>query len=126
MTEDWRYRMVTPKKGDHPSVPLNAEGVRVADAWDPAKDEAAGEQCRAYGAAGVMRAPGRLHITWQDDNTLKIETEAGTQTRLLRFGSTQPSACGRHAGVAGRFRRTMGIRRRPAGRAGGRRRKTAT
>jgi hypothetical protein len=90
VTEDWRYRMVTPKRGDHPSVPLNAEGVRVADSWDPAKDEAAGEQCRAYGAAGVMRAPGRIRITWQDDATLKIETEAGTQTRLLRFGA--PSA----------------------------------
>src|SRR5438034_7409086 len=87
VTEDWRFRMVTPKRGDHPSIPLNAEGVRVADAWDPAKDEAAVEQCRAYGAAGVMRAPGRLHITWQDDNTLKIETEAGTQTRLLQFGA---------------------------------------
>src|SRR4029450_2187474 len=62
VTEDWRYRMVTPKKGDHPSIPLNAEGVRVADSWDPAKDEAAGEQCKAYGAAGVMRAPGRIHI----------------------------------------------------------------
>jgi hypothetical protein len=79
--------MVTPKKGDHPSVPLNAEGARVADAWDPARDEAAGEQCRAYGAAGVMRAPGRIHITWQDDNTMKVETEAGTQERLLRFGA---------------------------------------
>ena len=85
VTEDWRYRMVLPKKGDYPSVPLNAEGIRVANTWDPAKDEGAGEQCRAYGAAGVMRAPGRLHVTWQDDNTLKIETEAGTQTRLLHF-----------------------------------------
>ena len=94
VTEDWRYRMVTPKKADHPSVPLNAEGVRIADAWDPAKDEAAGEQCKAYGAAGVMRAPGRLHITWQDDNTLKIETEAGTQTRLLGFGPAQAAASG--------------------------------
>jgi len=99
VTEDWRYRMVTPKKGDYPSVPLNAEGVRVAGTWDPAKDEAAGEQCKAYGAAGVMRAPGRLHITWQDDTTLKIETEAGTQTRLLRFGAVQPpgSAAGQPA-----------------------------
>ena len=85
VTEDWRFRMVTPKKGDHTSIPLNAEGIRVADAWDPAKDEAAGEQCRAYGAAGVMRAPGRIHISWQDDNALKVETEAGTQTRLLSF-----------------------------------------
>jgi hypothetical protein len=91
--------MVTPKKGDHPSVPLNAEGVRVAGLWDPAKDEAAGDQCKAYGAAGVMRAPGRLHITWQDDTTLKIETEAGTQTRLLRFGPA--SAAGAGAGQPG-------------------------
>jgi hypothetical protein len=86
VTEDWRYRMVTPARGDHPSVPLNATGNALANNWDPAKDEAAGETCKAYGAAGVMRAPGRLHITWQDDSTLKIETEAGTQTRLLRFG----------------------------------------
>jgi hypothetical protein len=94
VTEDWRYRMVTPARGDHPSVPLNAAGNAVANSWDPAKDEAAGEACKAYGAAGVMRTPGRLHITWQDDATLKIETEAGTQTRLLRFGpaASQPDA----------------------------------
>src|SRR5205809_2993773 len=83
VTEDWRYRMITPAKGDHPSQPLNAAGAKLADSWDPAKDEAAGEQCRAYGAGGVMRVPGRLHITWQDDNTMKIDLEAGTQTRLL-------------------------------------------
>src|SRR5881628_2352037 len=87
VTEDWRYRMVTPARGDHPSVPLNAAGNALANTWDSAKDEAAGEQCRAYGAAGVMRLPGRIHITWQDDTTLKVETEAGTQTRLLRFGA---------------------------------------
>jgi hypothetical protein len=85
VTEDWRFRMVTPKKGDHPSVPLNAAGIRVADAWDPARDEAAGEQCRAYGAAGVMRAPGRIRVSWLDDSTLQVETEAGTQTRQLHF-----------------------------------------
>lgn len=85
VTEDWRYRMVTPARGDHPSVPLNAAGNALANTWDPAKDEAAGEQCRAYGAAGVMRLPGRIHITWQDDATLKIDTEQGTQTRLLKF-----------------------------------------
>ncbi len=94
VTEDWRYRMITPKRGDHPSVPLNAEGVRLANAWDPASDEAAGEQCRAYGAAGVMRVPGRIHISWQDDATLKIETEAGTQTRLLHFGAQSAAAAG--------------------------------
>jgi hypothetical protein len=90
VTEDWRYRMVTPARGDHPSVPLNAAGNALANSWDPAKDEAGGEACKAYGAAGVMRAPGRLHITWQDNATLKIETEAGSQTRLLRFVPAAP------------------------------------
>lgn len=85
IAEDWKFRMVTPKKGVYDSLTLNAEGRRVADTWDPAKDEANGEQCRAYGAANIMRVPGRLHITWQDDATLKIETDAGTQTRLLHF-----------------------------------------
>ena len=94
VTEDWRYRMVTPARGDHPSVPLNAAGNALANTWDPAKDEAAGEQCRAYGAAGVMRLPGRIHITWQDDTTLKIETEEGTQTRLLKFGAPSADAAG--------------------------------
>ena len=86
VTEDWRYRMVTPPKGERPGIPLNAEGLRVTNAWDPAKDEAAGEACRAYGPPGVMRAPGRIRISWLDDTTLKIETEAGTQTRVLKFG----------------------------------------
>jgi hypothetical protein len=86
VTEDWRFRMVTPPKGEFGGVPLNAEGRRVANAWDPAKDEAAGEQCRAYGAAAVMRVPGRLRIGWDNDTTLRIETEAGSQTRLFRFG----------------------------------------
>jgi hypothetical protein len=87
VTEDWRWRMVTPAKGDYASVPITAAAKAVADAWDPAKDEAAGEQCKAYGAAAIMRVPGRLHITWQDDETLKVETDAGMQTRLLHFKS---------------------------------------
>ena len=85
VNEDWLYRMVTPDKGDYTGVPINAEGRKVADAWDPARDEAAGNQCKAYGAAAVMRVPGRLHITWQNDNTLRIDTDAGTQTRLFDF-----------------------------------------
>jgi hypothetical protein len=92
VTEDWRYRMVTPAKGDYASLPLNPEGRKMADAWDPAKDEASGNQCKSYGAAAIMRVPGRLHITWNDDRTLKIETDAGTQTRLLHFGATEAPA----------------------------------
>ena len=85
VTEDWRFRMVTPAKGDYLGVPMTLESKRVADAWDPAKDEAAGKQCKSYGAAGIMRLPERLHITWQDDNTLRMDIDAGTQTRLLHF-----------------------------------------
>jgi hypothetical protein len=85
VTEDWRWRMLTPAKGDFTSIPLNPEGRRVTEAWDPAKDEAAGNQCKAYGAPGLMRLPTRLRISWQDDNTLKIETDEGTQTRLFHF-----------------------------------------
>ena len=90
VTEDWRYRMVTPPKGDFASVPLNDEGRKVVEAWDPAKEVASGNECKAYGAAGIMRVPGRVHVTWQDDTTLKIETDAGQQTRLLHFGESQP------------------------------------
>ena len=92
VTEDWRFRMVTPPKGNYSGVPLNLEGRKLADTWDPAKDEAAGNQCRSYGAPGLMRVPGRLHITWDNDTTLKIETDAGTQTRLLHFGATESQA----------------------------------
>jgi hypothetical protein len=87
IVEDWKWRMVTPKKGVFEGVPLNAEGRKVGESWDPARDEAGGQQCKAYGAANIMRLPGRLHITWDDANTLKIETDSGTQTRLFRFGS---------------------------------------
>jgi len=85
VTEDWRWRMVTPAKGDVDSVPLNAEGRRVANAWDPQRDETAGESCRAYAAPAIMRVPGRVRIAWDDDTTLRLDTEAGTQTRRLRF-----------------------------------------
>jgi hypothetical protein len=93
VNEDWRFRMVTPPRGDYPDItPLNDAGKKVADAWDPAKDEAAGEQCKGYGAANIMRIPTRLHITWSNDTMLKLETDAGTQTRLFRFGQPQPPA----------------------------------
>jgi hypothetical protein len=87
VSEDWRWRMITPARGDYANIPLNAAGRKIADGWDPAKDQTAGEACKAYAAPAIMREPGRLQITWQDDNTLKIETDAGQQTRLLRFAA---------------------------------------
>ena len=92
VTEDWRYRMVTPPKGDYASVPITVEAKRVADGWDPDKDERAGEACRSFGAAAIMRVPAHVHVTWQDENTLKVEIDAGTQTRLLHFGSWKAPA----------------------------------
>jgi hypothetical protein len=90
VSEDWRFRMITAPKGDYPNVPLNPEGKKVADAWDPAKDEASKDRCKGYGAPNIMRQPGRLHVSWTNDTTLKIDFDAGTQTRLLRFNASQP------------------------------------
>ena len=100
VVEDWRYRMLPPLRyqddpprlGEQYGVPINAAGREVALAWNPAADEAAGEACKAYGAPNVMRLPGRIRITWQDDSTLRLDTEAGTQTRLLEFGSPTAQA----------------------------------
>jgi hypothetical protein len=110
VTEDWHERMLTAPKGDfgigapgaivfpggraygtgpNPSdggnIPYKAKGAQAAMKWDPAKDEAEGNACKAYGAPGVMRQPTHLHITWQDDNTLKMEADFGTQTRVFHF-----------------------------------------
>jgi len=89
VTQDWRWRMVTPRKGDYQGIQITPAARKVAEAWDPAKDEAAGEQCKSYGAPALMSVPGRIHITWQDDTTLKVDTDAGMQTRLLRFALPQ-------------------------------------
>ena len=91
VTEKWRFRMLVPDKNDYTQVPLNPEGRRVAAAWDPAKDDKSGEACRGYGAAAILQVPGRLHITWQDDNTLRIDTDSGTQTRLFHFEGSPPA-----------------------------------
>jgi len=89
VTQDWRWRMVTPAKGDYQGLQLTPAARKVADAWDLARDEAAGEQCKSYGAPALMSVPGRIHITWQDDATLKVDTDAGMQTRLLRFAPAE-------------------------------------
>jgi hypothetical protein len=88
ITEDWQWRMRTPAKGDTTSVPLNGAGRKLADTWEPSMDG----RCEAYGVGGIMRLPLRLKISWQDDLTLKIESDAGQQTRLLRFSG--PGAAG--------------------------------
>jgi hypothetical protein len=85
VTEDWRWRMVTPPKGDVASIPVNAAGRKAAAGWSPEADAASGNTCKAFGVGGLTRQPGRVRISWQDDQTLKLEFDAGTQTRLLTF-----------------------------------------
>ncbi len=94
VNEDWRYRVTVPPKGDFAGVPLNGAGRQAAMAWDPAKDDASGDACKAYGAGGVMRMPGRLHITWTGDDTIMIETEAGAQVRTIAFRGAGGTAGG--------------------------------
>ena len=91
VTEEWRWRMLTPPKGDYSSVPLNKAGQTITAAWDRAKDEQRGDACKPFGVGNIMRMPGRLHVTWSDDKTLKLEFDAGTQTRLLHIGGTRPA-----------------------------------
>lgn len=84
IVDEWRFR-VTPQKGDILYLPLKPAAEHVAMAWDPDKDEADGNACRAYGAVGVMQRPGRLHISWADDNTLRMDFDSGNQSRMLHF-----------------------------------------
>jgi hypothetical protein len=92
VTEDWRYRMVTPARGDYQGVPMTPAARAIADAWDPAKEEASAELCKSYGAPALLRVPGRLHITWQDDQTLRMDADAGKQTRIFHFGDWKAPA----------------------------------
>jgi len=91
VAEHWHLRMLVPPKGDFSMLPLNAEGRRVAGLWDPAKDQAGSDRCKAYGAAAIMRVPGRLHVHWTDDDTLQVDIDSGTQTRVFRFGGAPPA-----------------------------------
>jgi hypothetical protein len=126
VTEDCRWRMITPPKYDYAAIPLNAAGRNAADAWDPDADEKNGQQCKVYGAASVMRMPGRLNVSWSDDNTLQIQTDAGTQTRMLRYSAAD--AGGERLARATRSERTWQgqshaiwqVTTAPAGRGGGR------
>jgi len=92
VTEDWPYRMLTPPRGDYISVPLSAAGIAVADSWDLERDNTTGAQCKAFGAAAIMRVPTRLRINWEDEYTLKIEADAGRQTCHIHFqeGNSRP------------------------------------
>ncbi len=73
-------------------LPLNAEARKIAAAWDPAREPAGDAQCKGYGAAAIMRVPSRLDIRWVDDNTLRMDIDSGTQTRLFHFGGDAAAA----------------------------------
>jgi hypothetical protein len=101
--EDWRWRMITAPKGDFPGVPLNPAGRQIADAWDPATDGS----CRAFGAAGLLRMPTRLRISWSDDTTLKLETDNGQQMRLLEFTSRAARGASLQGHSTAEWKRTL-------------------
>jgi hypothetical protein len=86
VNEDWRWRMLTPRKGDAVGVPLTAEGQKTTDSWTAAEDGS----CKAYGAGGLMRMPLRVRIDWEGDAVLRMTTDAGRQVRRLYF--SQPPA----------------------------------
>ena len=110
VTENWRYRMVTPPKGEYRRIPASPAALPIINGWDPVADEKAGNQCKSFGGAAIMNVPGRLHITWQDANTLRIDTDAGTQTRRLHFAAAplnaKPQAASWQGDSAARWERT--------------------
>ena len=89
ITEDWQWRFVTPIVGDYTGVPLNADGDRLARQWNPDADVKAGQQCKGFGAAGINRLPTRLQVSWVDDNTMKLDFDLGTQSRLVYFDKSK-------------------------------------
>jgi hypothetical protein len=108
VTEDWRWRMVTPPVGDSASIPLNPHGLAATAAWDFELDRRESNFCRAYGPPGLIRQPTRLRIDWEDADTLRLQFDAGNQTRRLRFA---PHASGERSlqgdSVAKWFRQTQ-------------------
>lgn len=92
ITQEWPERMLTPPTGDYRYIPLNEAGRAEAQRWNPGNDEQGGNACRGYAAPAVMRLPGRLHIVWADEQTLRVDIDTGTQTRLFHFG--EPDALG--------------------------------
>lgn len=89
ISEDWRWRMLTPPKGDFASLPLNAAAIKVGNEWNPAEDGS----CKAFGAPALMRNPLRVRFEWTDDKTLQATTDHGQQTRTFHFGAA-PAASG--------------------------------
>lgn len=101
VTEDWRLRMVGGFRGEYDGLPLNARARELADAWDPQQDVMNGDECKAYGVGGIMRMPTRLRVEWENDNVLRIDTDSGSQTRLIRFAEAQDgSGAGTLQGVS--------------------------
>jgi hypothetical protein len=90
VTEDWRWRMITPPKGDYASVPLSPAGRKEADSWTEDQDGS----CKAYGGANLMRMPTRLHISWESVDVLKIESDWGQQVRHLYFAGAKGAPTG--------------------------------
>ena len=91
VTEDWAVRMLTPPKGEFDNLPLTKAAQDAAARADMAQVAASGRACDAYGAPVIMREPGRIRMSWQDGNTLRVDTDAGEQTRLLHFGGAEPT-----------------------------------
>jgi len=127
VTEDWRWRMVTPPApspggrggemtADVASIPVSAEGRKVAASWNLEADNKAGNQCKAFGVGGIMRQPGRIRVSWQDDQTLKMEFDAGTQTRVMHFDrAAQPPAEKTWQGFSFAVWEGQGVGRGPVG-----------
>jgi hypothetical protein len=88
VTEDWIERM-------SPDSPPSGTGFRGGTPPAPRPVSNPNEPCRVYGAAGSLRVPGRVQITWLDNSTLEIDLDAGSQRRVLHFDSAGAAPSGK-------------------------------
>ena len=81
--EDHKYRWEGPEHGEYDGLPLTAEAYAIADAWDPMEYYRPENQCSPMGITMILRIPGNVHISYEDENTLRIDSEIFGMTRRV-------------------------------------------
>jgi hypothetical protein len=88
-TQGWRHLTVVPVKVEYQGIPMNPVTGDLAGFWNATADGAAAQSCKAYGSGLILWTSGFSQSRWVYSNALRVESDAGRQTRPLRL---QPTA----------------------------------
>src|SRR6266571_570633 len=91
VTEDWVYRMVTPSKALVPVFRCTPKDAKWRMLGIPQKMKPRAINVRSTERLQSSGFQGACILHGTPDYTLKIETDAGTQTRLLNFREGRPA-----------------------------------